>query len=48
MCGAGYLGTPAAQLGGAYACYKLGKYCPHLKYAGAIANLASWMLTDTT
>jgi Cutinase len=48
VCGAGYLGTPVAQLGGAYACDKLGKYCPHEQYAGVIANLASWMLTDTT
>ncbi len=49
VCGAGYLGNRVAQLAAAGACYLAGKHCAHQQYIpGAVADMASWMLTDTT
>jgi hypothetical protein len=49
VCGLGYLGQGGPQLTAAGICYLAGSNCSHEQYIpGTVADMASWMLTDTT
>jgi hypothetical protein len=49
VCGLGYLGSGAAQLTAAGICSEARSACAHQRYVpGEVADMASWMLSDTT